>query len=104
MNCEPYSIIVGASVICAEQPQHIHHIFPFISELSVKNILVQLYFPESLRSNAKSDKLTEGSPFCGRAMKPSPLMRSGAGDREKNWFVEFDRLDSPLRGGHKLGS
>jgi len=24
--------------------------------------------------------------------------------RKKNLFVEFDRLDSPLRGGHKLGS
>jgi hypothetical protein len=49
VSCEPYSTIVGAGVICAEQPQHIHHIFPFISELSVKIIfLVQLYFPESL--------------------------------------------------------
>src|SRR5215813_1391498 len=34
VNCEPHSINVGAGVICAEQPQHSHHIFPF-SELSV---------------------------------------------------------------------
>jgi hypothetical protein len=34
VNCEPYSIIVGAGVICAEQPQHNHHISPFIMRLS----------------------------------------------------------------------
>ena len=50
-----------------------------------------------------SDKLTEDSPFCGRAMKPSPLMAERRRRPRKNRFVEFDRLDSLLRGGHKLG-
>jgi hypothetical protein len=48
VNCEPYSIIVGAGVICAEQPQHIHHIFPLISELSVKKYFGSTLFSEKL--------------------------------------------------------
>lgn len=50
-----------------------------------------------------SYKLTEAPPILWQSHETIASDGEAGPETTKNRFVEFDRLDSTLRGGHKLG-